>query len=94
MQKEYAVPGGTLRENLTRKPGQNHLMDDHYGATYAWERNPGPEIKPTVSDEEMIEKTSAKVRIAEGSDPVEETVSRKRVKLTNGSASSRSEVVA
>lgn len=38
-QTEYAVVGGTLRENLLGVPGQKHLRDDHYGATFAWERN-------------------------------------------------------
>jgi len=39
MQKEYAIPGGTLRENLLRQPGQAHLRRDHYGSEFAWERN-------------------------------------------------------
>lgn len=38
MQTEYTVPGGTLRENLTRIPGQHHLMEDHFGSTFAWEK--------------------------------------------------------
>jgi alkanesulfonate monooxygenase SsuD/methylene tetrahydromethanopterin reductase-like flavin-dependent oxidoreductase (luciferase family) len=37
MQTEYAVPGGTLRENLLREPGQTHLRKDHYGDTFAWD---------------------------------------------------------
>ena len=41
MKSEYTVPGGTLRENLLATRGQKHLRDDHYGATFAWERNQG-----------------------------------------------------
>jgi hypothetical protein len=62
MQTEYAVPGGTLRENLTRKTGQQHLMDDHYGATFAWERNPGKDIRSVDrngSSHQMTEKLEA-----------------------------------
>ena len=37
MQTEYAVTGGTLRENLLRQRGQAHLRDDHYGSGFSWE---------------------------------------------------------
>lgn len=61
MQTEYAVPGGTLRENLTRSPGQQHLMDDHYGSTFAWERNIGKEIGAEVRTNISTDKASVKL---------------------------------
>ncbi|KAL1957857.1 hypothetical protein VTO42DRAFT_5422 [Malbranchea cinnamomea] len=33
---DYAVPGGTMRENLYGKPGQTRLPDTHPGAQYFW----------------------------------------------------------
>ncbi|KAK3046901.1 hypothetical protein LTR09_011652 [Extremus antarcticus] len=33
----YAVPGGTSRENLLRQPGQKHLRSDHYGSGFGFE---------------------------------------------------------
>jgi hypothetical protein len=38
MQTDYAVPGGTLRENMTRKPGQKQLPEEHHGASFNWSR--------------------------------------------------------
>lgn len=60
MQTEYSVPGGTLRENLTRVPGQKYLMDDHYGATFAWERNPGKEIRSKKRSGGDLQKLTSK----------------------------------
>ena len=37
--EDYAVPGGTFRENLMRKPGQKTLHDDHYGSRFKFEGN-------------------------------------------------------
>ena len=34
---DYAVPGGTFRENLLRQPGQKTLRSDHYGSTFRFE---------------------------------------------------------
>lgn len=34
---DYAVPGGTFRENLLRQPGQKHLRTDHYGSKFNFE---------------------------------------------------------
>lgn len=31
---DYAVPGGTFRENLLRDPGQKHLRSDYYGSKF------------------------------------------------------------
>lgn len=31
---DYAVRGGTFRENLLRQPGQQHLRGDHYGSSF------------------------------------------------------------
>ena len=35
--EDYAVPGGTFRENLLRQPGQKTLRSDHYGSTFKFE---------------------------------------------------------
>lgn len=34
---DYAVPGGTFRENLLRQPGQKTLRKDHYGGSFQFE---------------------------------------------------------
>ncbi|KAG5361905.1 Dimethyl-sulfide monooxygenase [Yarrowia sp. C11] len=34
--EDYAVPGGTLRENVLATPGQAHLRNDHPGKRYTW----------------------------------------------------------
>jgi len=34
---DYAVPGGTFRENLLRQPGQKTLRSDHYGSNFKFE---------------------------------------------------------
>jgi hypothetical protein len=34
---DYAVPGGTYRENLLRQPGQKTLRSDHYGSQFKFE---------------------------------------------------------
>lgn len=34
MWEDYAVPGGTLRENLYATKGQSKLRDDHYGSKF------------------------------------------------------------
>ncbi|TVY44835.1 Dimethyl-sulfide monooxygenase [Lachnellula subtilissima] len=36
---DYAVPGGTFRENLLRQPGQKHLRTDHYGSNFNYHGN-------------------------------------------------------
>lgn len=33
---DYAVPGGTYRENLYRRGGQNGLLPDHPASGYRW----------------------------------------------------------
>lgn len=35
--EDYAVPGGTFRENLLREPGQRTLRSDHYGSNFGFE---------------------------------------------------------
>jgi hypothetical protein len=37
MWKDYAVPGGTFRENLRRTPGDTKLPSNHPGAQYRYE---------------------------------------------------------
>ncbi|KAK5701365.1 hypothetical protein LTR17_022648 [Elasticomyces elasticus] len=34
---DYAVPGGTFRENLLRQPGQTRLRDDHHGSKFNYD---------------------------------------------------------
>jgi hypothetical protein len=45
----YAVPGGTFRENLLRQPGQTSLRSDHYGSTFKFEDEPRKEESITTS---------------------------------------------
>lgn len=33
---DYAVPGGTYRENFYGKPGQSGPLDEHVASTYRW----------------------------------------------------------
>ena len=50
---DYIVPGGTLRENYSARPGGNRLADSHPGAQYFWkagELEPGYAIR--ASDRE------------------------------------------
>jgi hypothetical protein len=56
MQTEYAVPGGTLRENLLRQPGQAHLRNDHYGHGFAWEKNHDEYGKEIVKQKTVVER--------------------------------------
>ncbi|RDW74808.1 hypothetical protein BP6252_05950 [Coleophoma cylindrospora] len=37
MWKDYAVPGGTFRENLLRQPGQTKVPDSHAGAQFRYD---------------------------------------------------------
>ena len=46
--KDYAVPGGSLRENYLGQKGQNRLSDTHPGARYFWKA--GQEQPPYVSE--------------------------------------------
>lgn len=36
---DYAVPGGTFRENLLRQPGQKSLRKDHYGSQFDYDND-------------------------------------------------------
>jgi hypothetical protein len=54
MQTEYAVLGGTLKENLLRQPGQAHLRDDHYGHGFAWENNHDENGKEIVKEKVVV----------------------------------------
>lgn len=66
MHTEFPVPGGTLRETMTRKPGRKHLADDHYGASFAWERNVG---RGVVSDGEPRKSKSSEISTSEALPP-------------------------
>ena len=44
--EDYAVPGGTLRENYFARPGENRLADNHPGAQYFWRTG---ELKPNYA---------------------------------------------
>lgn len=37
--EDYAVPGGTLRENVYATPGQPHLREDHPAKKYTWKKD-------------------------------------------------------
>lgn len=39
---DYAVPGGTYRENLYARPGQAEPLDDHPAAKYIWRQGQSP----------------------------------------------------
>lgn len=45
---DYAVPGGTLRENYLGKKGESRLSDTHPGAKYFWKK--GEEVPAYVRD--------------------------------------------
>ena len=62
---DYAVPGGTFRENMQGKPGQCLLPDDHPGAKFRWnvkKAEPAPtesalateKVEPIVSGVEAV----------------------------------------
>ena len=53
--EDYAVPGGTYRENLLREPGQRVLRKDHYGSKFKFEGD-RPHIckRPSHSEEETL----------------------------------------
>ena len=58
--EDYAVPGGTFRENLMREPGQKTLRPDHYGSTFNFEGEvlyvpKGPDGKPLTKEEVKVE---------------------------------------
>jgi hypothetical protein len=73
MQEEYAVPGGTLRENLLRQPGQKHLRDDHYGAAFAWEKNHDKNGKEIVTEKVVVaEKETPQVMEKKETDTVQQ----------------------
>ena len=38
MWKDYAVPGGTFRENLHGRPGKPYLPEEHPGAKFRYNR--------------------------------------------------------
>lgn len=38
MWKDYAVPGGTFRENLHGRPGMPYMPDEHTAAKYRYEK--------------------------------------------------------
>jgi len=49
--EDYAVPGGTFRENLLRQLGQKHLREDHY-----WSRfNYDAELEPIADEMNKLE---------------------------------------
>jgi FMN-dependent oxidoreductase (nitrilotriacetate monooxygenase family) len=50
---EYAVPGGTLRENYTGKKGQQRLLDTHPGAKYVWRA--GEDLPAYAKEKAVVE---------------------------------------
>ncbi|KAK3655753.1 hypothetical protein LTR56_003402 [Elasticomyces elasticus] len=56
---DYAVPGGTFRENLLRQPGQTRLRDDHYGSKFNYDAGwdaPVEEMSGNGQSEKEFEK--------------------------------------
>ena len=55
--EDYAVPGGTLREDYFARPGGNRLADNHPGAQYFWragELESGYAIKASERDKSGV----------------------------------------
>ncbi|RDW60222.1 putative monooxygenase-2 [Coleophoma crateriformis] len=74
MQTEYAVPGGTMRENLLRQPGQKKLRDDHFGSQFSWENwtPSGEEVVDSIKAENATAvKTGPKMDATEEKQPTE-----------------------
>ncbi len=46
MWKDYAVPGGTFRENLRREPGQKHVASNHPAYQFKYDQ-----LKEKYADE-------------------------------------------
>jgi hypothetical protein len=61
MWDDYAVPGGTFRENLL---GHKHLAEDHYGSKFKYGRNPEL-LKQHDSGLETVE-SKAEVSVVNG----------------------------
>jgi hypothetical protein len=64
MWNDYAVPGGTFRENLQLTPGDPYLPSSHPAAQYKWDKEYAPwdggakeDLAPTmeISSEPVIE---------------------------------------
>lgn len=51
--EDYAVKGGTIRENYTGRVGQSRLLDTHPGAKYSWKA--GQETQPFLQEQESKE---------------------------------------
>lgn len=55
---DYAVEGGTYRENLYNQPGQTGLLPDHPAAHYRWrapkDGSVGSKRKREVDDNEVL----------------------------------------
>lgn len=46
MWQDYAVPGGTFRENLHSKPGETFLAPEHPGAKFRWTSSESEKVEP------------------------------------------------
>jgi hypothetical protein len=44
--KDYAVPGGTYRENFYQKAGQRGPLDEHVAAKYRWKTGQEESVIP------------------------------------------------
>lgn len=47
---DYAVPGGTYRENFYATPGQSGPLDDHVAAKYRWKAGVAAEVHVIPED--------------------------------------------
>jgi len=53
MWDNYAVSGGTFRENLYGIPGQTHLPDHHPGTKFKWNAKEAADNDEAREDEQM-----------------------------------------
>jgi hypothetical protein len=61
---DYPVPGGTLRENVHRTPGQSLLLATHPGAKVRWNAPKGTEAKPAEVVVPLPEVPSTEVKVS------------------------------
>jgi hypothetical protein len=64
---DYAVPGGTFRENMQGKPGHPLLPDDHPGAKLRWDKKKEDPLEGLRWHSRKVEPVKEKV----SNDPLE-----------------------
>lgn len=81
---DYAVPGGSFRENLLRQPGQHHLRADHYGSKFNYK---GDEFVPWEAEGLLTSKTNdddVEVAITKSSSSPKSKGKKKQTPLKRG----------